>query len=97
MEVTDAMKKSTIILVTVLLLFLLLLNSAYTVEELTGWSWRYTASEPQYANQEKKIVADATQNVVTLTNTPKADQWLHDESYVINDFGSGSKDESNNN
>ena len=33
MEVTDAMKKTAIILVTVLLLFLLLLNSAYTVEE----------------------------------------------------------------
>ena len=33
MEVTDAMKKSAIILVTVLLLFLVLLNSAYTVEE----------------------------------------------------------------
>ena len=73
------------------------IDSTYSVEELTGWSWRYTASEPQYTNQEKKIVAYATQNVVTLTNTPKADQWLHDESYVINNFGSGSKDESNNN
>lgn len=71
------------------------IDSTYTVEELTGWSWRYTASEPQ--SVEGTIQANATQNVVTLTNTPKADQWLHDESYVINNFGSGSKDESNNN
>lgn len=71
------------------------IDSTYTVEELTGWSWRYTASEPH--SVEGTIQANATQNVVTLTNTPKTDQWLHDESYVINNFGSGSKDESNNN
>ena len=33
MEVTDAMKKTGIILVAVLILLLVLVNSAYTVEE----------------------------------------------------------------
>lgn len=69
-----------------------LIGSTYEVTEQTAWSWRYTLGEPQYATANKTIVADATQNLVTIKNDRTNDKWLSDESAVENNFKDGTKD-----
>ncbi len=59
-------------------------NTSYTVSEVTAWTWQYD-SEVKPASGT--ITETAPSAVVTIDNTYKGDQWLHDESHVINNFG----------
>lgn len=61
-------------------------GTEYTVTEDTSWSNRYGQTE--YSVQDGKItlVADAEKNVVTVTNSGRNDQWLHNETSVTNEF-----------
>ena len=61
------------------------INTQYTITELGSWSVYYNAA----AIAEKTVQpydenGENTQNTVTISNTPIADKWLHDESYVVN-------------
>ena len=56
----------------------------YTVEEDTGWSWRYT---PSYSDRVA-LSADNTSGTITCTNTKTNDYWLNGFSNVVrNIFG----------
>ena len=68
------------------------IDAKYTVTELDAWTWLYK----KQSAVEGTLVTDANKNQVTITNEPEADKWLHDESSVINDLGTGSKIEINN-
>ena len=57
----------------------------YTVTEVGGWSWRYTASSG--ASQE--ITVGAQGAVLTITNYRTNEKWLGGDSFKINLFGSG--------
>ncbi len=58
----------------------LLIDSDYTITEIDTWSNRYAQAE----TVNGKISKDGSE--VTITNTDKNNQWLHDEDYVHNDF-----------
>ena len=60
-------------------------NTDFTVSEINDWTWQYDRVD----SISGKISADNMTPTVTITNTYKGDQWLHDESHVINDFESG--------
>ena len=51
----------------------------YTIEENTGWSWRYDA---QYSG-EAKLTAQNHDGRITCTNTKKNNQWLNGFSTVV--------------
>ena len=55
---------------------------AYTVTELTDWSWRYNPVEG-----EMKITLVATGgNTLTFVNSREQQQWLGGDSYCVNNF-----------
>ena len=51
----------------------------YTIEEDTGWSWRYT---PSYSSSNAVLNADNPTGSITCTNTKTKDQWLNGFSNV---------------
>ncbi len=51
----------------------------YTIEEDTGWSWRYT---PSYSG-EVTLSATAPEGTITCTNTSKNNKWLNGFSSVV--------------
>lgn len=56
----------------------------YTIEEGTGWSWRYTANNGGSA----ALTAQSPTGSITCTNTKINDQWLNGFSTVVrNIFG----------
>ena len=56
----------------------------YTIEENTGWSWRYTA---QYG-ASAALTAQTPNGTIICTNTKNANQWLNGFSTVVrNIFG----------
>lgn len=56
----------------------------YTIEEGTGWSWRYTANNGGSA----ALTAQSPTGSITCTNTKTNDQWLNGFSTVVrNIFG----------
>ena len=57
---------------------------AYTVTEMTGWSWRY---EPD-GNSKTITLQPAQTNEVTFANTRSNDRWLGGDDYRQNKFGS---------
>lgn len=59
----------------------LTVGETYTVTEVESWSWRYTATPVS-----KQLKADASENVVTVTNTRDKAQWLDGDCYEENDF-----------
>lgn len=61
-------------------------NTAYTVSEVTDWTWQYNATVGQATGTITETQATAT---VTINNTRETDKWLHDESHVENNFGTG--------
>jgi hypothetical protein len=69
-------------------------NTAYTVSEVTNWTWQY---ESEISNGSGTITETQATATVTITNTPDADKWLHDESHVVNNFGTGQKNDAYNN
>lgn len=71
----------------------ILVGSAYTVSERTGWTWLYSKT-PQYANRSGHVGDVLT--TCTITNHSYSDKWMHDESYVVNHFGNGEKSGVNN-
>ena len=61
----------------------LLIGSSYTVTELTDWSWKYNLTT---TNHVTGTIA-ASGNTASFTNSRKTEQWLYDESAVVNVFG----------
>ena len=57
----------------------------YTVTELTGWTWRYTAEKAE----QKVEVEGGKEKTVSFTNTHTNQQWLGGDNYANNKFGSG--------
>ena len=56
----------------------------YTIEEDTGWSWRYTAT----ISGDATLSANSPNGTITCTNTKEKDQWLNGFSTVVrNIFG----------
>lgn len=62
-------------------------GSTYTVTERTGWTWLYSDG-PAYDKATGTIGDEPT--TCTITNHSYSDQWMHDESYLVNNFGTGS-------
>lgn len=57
----------------------------YTIEENTGWSWRF---DPTYLNNNVKLSAGQDSGAITCTNTLKNNYWLNGFSDVVtNTFG----------
>lgn len=60
----------------------------YTIEEDTGWSWRFNPN-PNYSG--KVILSkDNTSGTITCTNTKNNDQWLNGFSDVVKNIFDGS-------
>lgn len=57
----------------------------YSIEEHTGWSWRY--KDPTYANNGVELNATNPTGTITCTNTKGNDQWLNDYGVVSNIYG----------
>lgn len=55
----------------------------YTITELSGWSYQYTADQAE-RNAE---VSESNVNEISFTNTYQGSDWLGDEDSVDNDFG----------
>ena len=55
----------------------------YTVTEVTGWSWRYTANSN---SQNIDLEATGENNVVTFKNTRSSTKWLDGNAYRKNTF-----------
>ena len=56
---------------------------AYTVTEVTNWSWRYTAD----SNSQSIDLKPAMSNTVNFTNTRSNHKWLGGDAYSKNIFG----------
>lgn len=59
----------------------------YTIQEDTGWSWRFT---PKYSEKEVKLSANANTGTITCTNKKDKDKdkWINGFSTVVqNIFG----------
>lgn len=54
----------------------------YTVTEVTGWSWRYTADSSSQSIELKPAVS----NTVNFTNTRSNHKWLDGNAYCKNEF-----------
>lgn len=52
----------------------------YTIEENTGWSWRF---DPTYKNNGVELSADQTSREITCTNARTIDKWLNGFSDVV--------------
>lgn len=59
----------------------------YTIQENTGWSWRYT---PSYSSSNAVLNADNPTGSITCTNTKTKDQWLNGFSDVKKNISDGS-------
>ena len=57
----------------------------YSIEEHTGWSWRY--KNPAYDNNGVELNALNPTGTITCTNTKGNDQWLNDYDVVSNIYG----------
>ncbi len=68
-------------------------NTSYTVSEVTNWTWQY---EPDVKSATGTITEKQAKATVTINNIKEPDQWLHDESHVENDFGTGQSTGVNN-
>lgn len=53
---------------------------SYTIQEDTGWSWRYT---PAYDVNEAVLSADNPTGAITCTNTKSKNYWLNGYSDVV--------------
>lgn len=54
----------------------------YTIQEDTGWSWRYSANDKNSA----KLTAQNPTNSITCTNTQEKDKWLNGFSEVVSNI-----------
>ncbi len=68
-------------------------GSTYTVTEDGGWSWRYTASSDKEKNSIT-LGADASENVITFTNTLSKKNWLSGSSWAKNWWGASKAEKS---
>lgn len=53
----------------------------YTIEEDTGWSWRYPS--PTYSGNSATLDKDQTSNTITCTNSNSKNYWLNGYSDVV--------------
>ena len=58
----------------------------YTVTEVSGWSWRYTASPVTKTLKPDALLAENESNSVTIQNTRNKVQWLSGDSVAENQF-----------
>ena len=58
-------------------------GSIYTVTEIGGWTWKYTANATTIS---KTIEAPPNENLVSFTNTLNNDHWLSGENRKTNVF-----------
>ena len=58
------------------------IESDYSINEQSGWSWRYTTTVP--SNATGTITPDGV--TVIFENSYSNDNWLSDEAYVLNEF-----------
>lgn len=61
-------------------------GTSYNVSEVTNWTWQYSST---ITGGSGTITEQSTTAKVVITNTRTTDKWLHDESHVENDFGTG--------
>ena len=54
----------------------------YTIQEDTGWSWRFTADD----NGQATLSAETTTGKITCTNTKDKDKWINGFSDVKNNI-----------
>lgn len=59
-------------------------GATYTVTEQTGWTWRYTSTNP---TNTVTIVKEGSS--VTIENTQTNPYWLGGDNYCVNEFASG--------
>ena len=75
----------------------LTIGKAYTVTELTEWSWRYgqqkftaatglSCTAPETGGITVTLTADENTNSVTCANTRTVPYWLDGDSFRINVF-----------
>lgn len=62
------------------------IGETYTITEIGDWTWLYANPTYQHSNSEHKIIEGGSRVDVTNKGT---DKWLHDESGVINNLGTG--------
>ena len=58
----------------------------YTVTEVSGWSWRYTASPVTKTLKPDALLAENESNSVTIQNKRNIGQWLSGDSVAENQF-----------
>ena len=63
----------------------LVVGQKYTVTEVEDWSWRYSVKSV-VPEEPITLVADSSQNVVTVTNTRDKSKWLDGDCYAENVF-----------
>lgn len=61
-------------------------GTSYNVSEVTNWTWQYSST---ITGGSGTITEQSTTAKVVITNTRTTDKWLHDESHVENNFGTG--------
>lgn len=68
-------------------------GTSYIVTEVTNWTWQYDSDVQPISGT---ITEEKNTARVVITNTKTTDKWLHDESHVENDFGTGQSTGVNN-
>jgi len=61
-------------------------GTSYNVSEVTNWTWQYSST---ISGGSGTITEENATARVVITNTRTTDKWLHDESHVENNFGTG--------
>ena len=67
----------------------LTVGKTYTVTEVGGWSWRYTAT-CDHTDGKITLTATKANNVITFENKRTEDQWIDSDCYAENNFGPAS-------
>ena len=60
----------------------------YTVEEVSGWTWRYTV-QGDNPRTNVEVIGGSSDNKVEFTNTQTNNKWLGGDNYKNNVFSSG--------
>lgn len=68
-------------------------GTSYNVSEVTNWTWQYSST---ISGGSGTITEENATARVVITNTRTTDKWLHDESHVENNFGTGQSTGVNN-
>ena len=61
----------------------------YTVEEVSGWTWRYTV-QGDNPRTNVEVIGGSSDNKVEFTNTQTNNKWLGGDNYRNNVFAGSS-------